>query len=329
MIVNAVFAALSKALADVWQPRILALALVPPLAAIAVWIGLAWMFSDDWARAVTDWIANTSWLGWVRDWGLSSIFIWASGIAAVALMLPVVLVTAVHDISVALAAIRNGAYDYLLKPFEREQLLAVVRRALETYRLRMENRLYQSSLETKVRERTEELSNALDELERSYNSILEALGDALDGDFSATWDYRETVQGLMSRLVDRVDPPTANVARERYGCLTPWEGDAATYGRAATTGRYRVCEKEAVAMLRDMVARQVEYSERDGERYFDAAQNARLIADAERYGANSLLLMMNLGAMPGDVFLKQLRRFAKEVLPKLQAHQVKQVPAAA
>jgi CysZ protein len=95
MIVNAVFAALSKALADFRQPRILALALVPPLAAIAVWIGLAWMFSDDWARAVTDWIANTSWLGWVRDWGLSSIFIWASGIAAVALMLPVVLVTAV------------------------------------------------------------------------------------------------------------------------------------------------------------------------------------------------------------------------------------------
>ena len=101
--------------------------------------------------------------------------------------LPMVLVTAVHDISVALAAIRNGAYDYLLKPFEREQLLAVVRRALETYRLRMENRIYQANLEIKVRERTEELSkrteelsNALNELERSYDSILEALGDALD-----------------------------------------------------------------------------------------------------------------------------------------------------
>src|SRR5208337_5621484 len=40
--------------------------------------------------------------------------------------MPVVMVTAVHDISVALAAIRNGAYDYLLKPFEREQLLASV-----------------------------------------------------------------------------------------------------------------------------------------------------------------------------------------------------------
>ncbi|HYU44809.1 MAG TPA: HD domain-containing phosphohydrolase [Terriglobales bacterium] len=94
--------------------------------------------------------------------------------------LPMVLVTAVHDISVALAAIRNGAYDYLLKPFEREQLLAVVRRALETYRLRMENRVYQSNLEAKVLERTEELRKTVTELERSYDSILEALGDALD-----------------------------------------------------------------------------------------------------------------------------------------------------
>jgi FixJ family two-component response regulator len=43
----------------------------------------------------------------------------------------VIMVTAVHDISVALGALRNGAYDYLLKPFEREQLLATVGRAME------------------------------------------------------------------------------------------------------------------------------------------------------------------------------------------------------
>jgi protein-L-isoaspartate(D-aspartate) O-methyltransferase len=88
---------------------------------------------------------------------------------------------------------------------------------------------------------------------------------------------------LVLDYLDRVDPAAARVARERYGCLTPWEGDAATYGRAATSGRYRVCEREAVAMLRDMLKSQLEYSERDGERYFDAVQNARLIADAERY----------------------------------------------
>ncbi len=99
----------------------------------------------------------------------------------------VVMVTAVHDISAALSAIRHGAYDYLLKPFEREQLLNVVRRALENRRLKIENRKYQQNLESLVAERTEELSHTMDqlrhtmtELERSYDITLEALGDALD-----------------------------------------------------------------------------------------------------------------------------------------------------
>jgi putative nucleotidyltransferase with HDIG domain len=94
--------------------------------------------------------------------------------------MPVVMVTAVHDISVALAAIRNGAYDYLLKPFEREQLLATVRRAMENRRLKLENRAYQTNLETLVAARTEQLRKAMVELERSYDITLEALGDALD-----------------------------------------------------------------------------------------------------------------------------------------------------
>jgi len=94
--------------------------------------------------------------------------------------MPVVMVTAVHDISVALSAIRNGAYDYLLKPFEREQLLATVRRALENRRLKMENREYQNRLEALVDARTHQLRTAMTNLERSYDVTLEALGDALD-----------------------------------------------------------------------------------------------------------------------------------------------------
>jgi protein-L-isoaspartate(D-aspartate) O-methyltransferase len=81
----------------------------------------------------------------------------------------------------------------------------------------------------------------------------------------------------------RVDPQAAAVARERYGCLTPWEQDPATYGRAALTGRYRSCEKDVVQMLRDMAARQVQAAINDGEALFDAQLNAQLVADAERY----------------------------------------------
>src|SRR5438067_4930882 len=94
--------------------------------------------------------------------------------------MPVVMVTAMHDISVALNSIRNGAYDYLLKPFDREQLLATVRRALENRRLKLENRAYQTNLEVLVTARTEQLRQAVSTLERSYDITLEALGNALD-----------------------------------------------------------------------------------------------------------------------------------------------------
>jgi len=86
--------------------------------------------------------------------------------------MPVVMVTAVTDVSIALNAIRNGAYDYLLKPFERDQLLATARRALENRRLKLENRAYQTNLETLVTERTQRLRQAVKELEESYDITL-------------------------------------------------------------------------------------------------------------------------------------------------------------
>jgi len=48
-----------------------------------------------------------------------------------------------------------------------------------------------------------------------------------------------------------------------------------------------------------------------------------LIEQAEHTGANSILLNVNLGALPNDMFMEQVRRIGKDVLPKLQAHQVK------
>ena len=101
--------------------------------------------------------------------------------------MPVIMVTAVNDISEALKAIRNGAYDYLLKPFERDQLLNTVKRALENRRLKLENRAFQLHLESRVAEQTAqlrrinaELQQANLELKKSYDITLEALGDALD-----------------------------------------------------------------------------------------------------------------------------------------------------
>ncbi len=92
-----------------------------------------------------------------------------------------------------------------------------------------------------------------------------------------------TSAAAVVEYLDAIDPPTAQVARERYGCLTPWQTAPEVYGRLALTGQYRTCEREAVAMLRDLLQKRLEYIERDGELFFDAVQNARLVADAERY----------------------------------------------
>ena len=53
----------------------------------------------------------------------------------------------------------------------------------------------------------------------------------------------------------------------------------------------------------------------------------RLIEQAEAVGANKLLINVNFGAMPNDLFMEQVRRFGRDVLPKLQAHQVTRIPA--
>jgi putative nucleotidyltransferase with HDIG domain len=128
--------------------------------------------------------------------------------------MPVVMVTAVHDISVALASIRNGAYDYLLKPFEREQLLAVARRALENRRLKMENRAYQTNLEAKVEEATEQWKQALADLERSYDITLQALGDALDLKDAETEGHSKRVTAFTIAMARAMGLP-----KEKYAVI--------------------------------------------------------------------------------------------------------------
>jgi protein-L-isoaspartate(D-aspartate) O-methyltransferase len=96
------------------------------------------------------------------------------------------------------------------------------------------------------------------------------------------YSLNTSIRAVLAYL-DEVDPEAAGVARSRYGCLTPWESDPATYGRMALSGRYRACERDVAAMLTEMLKKRLEYSQHDGERFFDAAQNARVVADAERY----------------------------------------------
>jgi len=125
--------------------------------------------------------------------------------------LPVVMVTAVHDIATAIDAMRRGAYDYLLKPFEREVLLGAVKRALEHRKTVEQTQNYRQSLEQMVRARTEMLRHAMEDLERSYDITLEALGDALDLKDSETEGHSKRVTAYTIALARAMGIPPAEL----------------------------------------------------------------------------------------------------------------------
>jgi len=81
----------------------------------------------------------------------------------------------------------------------------------------------------------------------------------------------------------KVDPETAEVARLRYGCLMPWASDPAMYAQVMITKQYRECEEDVLDTLQDLLGKHMEYARLDGEQFFNAEQNARLVANAERY----------------------------------------------
>lgn len=89
--------------------------------------------------------------------------------------------------------------------------------------------------------------------------------------------------GAVLEYLDKVDPEAAQTARQRYGCLTPWQREPSTYGRAVLRSGYRKCEQGVVQQLREILQRRLDYAAQDSEGFLDAAQNARLIEAAERY----------------------------------------------
>lgn len=93
----------------------------------------------------------------------------------------------------------------------------------------------------------------------------------------------DTSQRIVLDYLDKVDPKAAAVTRQRYACLTPWQEEPQQYGLAAMLGGSS-CETEVMEALVDLLKKRLDYiKQSDGELFFDAAQNARLVRDAERY----------------------------------------------
>ena len=112
----------------------------------------------------------------------------------------VVMISGMQTVESAIGALRLGAFDYLMKPFDLRQVEAVVKRALEHYELVVAKQRYENHLEELVEQRTIELDKALNSLEGAYRSTLKALTAALETRDSETHGHSERVVTYSLRL---------------------------------------------------------------------------------------------------------------------------------
>ncbi len=112
----------------------------------------------------------------------------------------VVMISGMQTVESAIGALRLGAFDYLMKPFDLRQVEAVVKRALEHHELIVAKQRYENHLEELVEQRTGELDRALNSLEDAYRSTLKALTAALETRDSETHGHSERVVTYSLRL---------------------------------------------------------------------------------------------------------------------------------
>jgi response regulator RpfG family c-di-GMP phosphodiesterase len=103
--------------------------------------------------------------------------------------------TGVGDIQTAVESLKYGAYDFILKPVNMEELLNAAERALEHRALILVRREYHALLERRIAEATRDLEATLGALEETYRSTLEALGSAIDTRDLGTQAHSRRVRG--------------------------------------------------------------------------------------------------------------------------------------
>jgi putative nucleotidyltransferase with HDIG domain len=131
----------------------------------------------------------------------------------------IVMISGMQTIESAIKALRLGAFDYLMKPFDLRQAEAAIARAFEHHELIVAKRRYENHLEELVEQRTAELDQALDSLENAYRTTLQALTAALETRDAETHGHSERVVTFSLRLGREYGLTTPQMKALEFGSL--------------------------------------------------------------------------------------------------------------
>ena len=124
----------------------------------------------------------------------------------------VIVLTGAPDVKTAIDSLKLGAYDFIMKPVNVDELLFAAERALERRQLLMERRAYHELLERRVEEATRNLQAA-------YRATLEALGSALDSRDVGTEAHSRRVHGYALATAREYGMPEADIPDLEHGVL--------------------------------------------------------------------------------------------------------------
>jgi response regulator RpfG family c-di-GMP phosphodiesterase len=131
----------------------------------------------------------------------------------------VIVLTGVGDVKTAIESLKVGAYDFIIKPVNVDELLIAAERAVERRQLLIERREYQAMLERRVEEATRDLALTLRELQDTYRVTLEALGSALDTRDVGTEAHSRRVRGYALTLARSHGIPEEQIKDIEHGAL--------------------------------------------------------------------------------------------------------------
>src|SRR5688572_14853571 len=131
----------------------------------------------------------------------------------------VIVLTGAADVKTAIDSLKFGAYDFIMKPVNVDELVIAADRALERRQLLIERRQYQTYLELRVEEATRDLQGAFRELKNTYKSTLEALGSALDTRDVGTEAHSRRVHGYSMATAKEFGVPEHQLSDIAHGVL--------------------------------------------------------------------------------------------------------------